>query len=83
MDVADGYFSSSLKTPRMSPIFVLFEVQYGLEDRALPKELLDAIVFASGNPHRVRTLTLIEPSPFWMLPTTGTMTRIRERCRNS
>jgi pimeloyl-ACP methyl ester carboxylesterase len=30
-----------------------------------------AIVFALANPHRVRTLTLIEPPAFWVLPNHG------------
>jgi pimeloyl-ACP methyl ester carboxylesterase len=76
-------------------------VQYGLENRSLPKgysihtevdalrRTLDsmrvlnadiigmshggviALVFALANPERVRTLTLIEPPAFWMLPNHG------------
>ena len=30
-----------------------------------------ALLFAVGNPHRVRTLTLIEPPAFWVLPNHG------------
>jgi pimeloyl-ACP methyl ester carboxylesterase/ketosteroid isomerase-like protein len=30
-----------------------------------------ALLFALGNPHRVRTLTLIEPPAFWVLPNHG------------
>jgi pimeloyl-ACP methyl ester carboxylesterase/ketosteroid isomerase-like protein len=30
-----------------------------------------ALLFALGNPHRVRTLTLVEPPAFWVLPNHG------------
>ena len=30
-----------------------------------------ALIFALGNPHRVRTLTLVEPAAFWVLPNHG------------
>ncbi len=30
-----------------------------------------ALLFALGNPHRVRTLTLVEPPAFWLLPNHG------------
>ena len=76
-------------------------VQYGLEDRPLPRdyslhtevsalgEALDALgieradvigmshggvtalLFALENPQRVRTLTLVEPPAFWLLPDHG------------
>jgi pimeloyl-ACP methyl ester carboxylesterase len=76
-------------------------VQYGLENRPLPKSYslmtevaalraalddlaveradvigmshggVTALLFALGNPQRVRTLTLVEPPAFWVLPNHG------------
>jgi pimeloyl-ACP methyl ester carboxylesterase len=42
-----------------------------------------ALLFALGNPDRVRTLTLVEPPAFWMLPIMATTIPARERCSNS